>query len=40
MQGILVGKYSPLIESIKEVESQIQQVQQEVEDTQVGVILD
>jgi len=40
MQGILVGKYSPLIESIKQVGSQIQQVQQEVEDTQVGVILD
>ena len=40
MQGILLAKYPPLIESIKEVGSQIQQVHQEVEDTKVGVTLD
>uniref|UniRef100_A0A8C4X0R8 B box-type domain-containing protein n=1 Tax=Eptatretus burgeri TaxID=7764 RepID=A0A8C4X0R8_EPTBU len=35
-KGILAAKCSPLIESIKEVGSQIQQVQQEVEDTELS----
>uniref|UniRef100_UPI00358EF2EF E3 ubiquitin/ISG15 ligase TRIM25-like n=2 Tax=Myxine glutinosa TaxID=7769 RepID=UPI00358EF2EF len=35
-KGILVAKYSPLIESIKQLWSQIEQVQQEVKDTQLS----
>uniref|UniRef100_UPI00358E138A E3 ubiquitin-protein ligase Midline-1-like n=1 Tax=Myxine glutinosa TaxID=7769 RepID=UPI00358E138A len=35
-KGILVAKYSPLIESIKQLGSQIEQVQQEVKDTQLS----
>ena len=39
MQGILAAKYPPLVESIKQVGSQLQQVHQEVEDTQVGLVI-
>uniref|UniRef100_UPI00358E2B3F E3 ubiquitin/ISG15 ligase TRIM25-like isoform X2 n=1 Tax=Myxine glutinosa TaxID=7769 RepID=UPI00358E2B3F len=35
-KGILAAKYPPLVESIKQVGSQIQQVHQEVRDTQVS----